>query len=190
MGWLASKNPLRWSERMDPAALARALQASADAGRQVLLEGGGGSLGPLSRDEAVGKLMATTATPEEKRARAFAAAQSRLPAFKQSAVAALQEEGPQLVKHYGSRSDGFYLRFLLFNEAFFDGAPKPEMALTMLLNYCRTPPLWSPHQSRLTPSMPGDSRVSVAYALGQASCRRSASSAGSTDSARRCCGRT
>ena len=87
---------------MDPAALARALQAS-DAGRQVLLEGRGGRLGPLSRDEAVGKLMATTATPEEERARALAAAQSRLPSFKQLAVAALQEEGPQLAKHYGSR---------------------------------------------------------------------------------------
>ena len=126
---------------MDPVALAQALQASADVSREVLLEGGGGKLGPLSRDEAVGKLMAMTATPEEKRARAFAAAQARLSAFKQSAVVALQEESPELAKHYGNRSDGFYLRFLLFDETFFDGAPKPEMALTMLLNYCRTPRL-------------------------------------------------
>jgi len=74
---------------------------------------------------------------EETRAtleRAAAAAQARLPAWKEAAIAALAKEG--LTKHYGSRPDAFYLRFLFFNEAYFDGK-KPEIALTMLLNYCR-----------------------------------------------------
>ena len=73
---------------------------------------------------------------QQRRAAAAAAALARLP-DSPAAVAALQEEGGALAANYAGRPDGFFLRFLQFNESFHRERPAPEQALTMLLNYCR-----------------------------------------------------
>eukprot|EP00746_Dinoflagellata_sp_MGD_P167172 gnl/MRDRNA2_/MRDRNA2_97592_c0_seq1.p1 gnl/MRDRNA2_/MRDRNA2_97592_c0~~gnl/MRDRNA2_/MRDRNA2_97592_c0_seq1.p1 ORF type:complete len:285 (+),score=58.32 gnl/MRDRNA2_/MRDRNA2_97592_c0_seq1:108-962(+) len=74
------------------------------------------------------------ASNSEKRAEAEEKANQRLLDFKKEALAALGKE-PELFKHFGDRSDGFFLRFLKFNEI--DPDEKPEDCIKMLLNYCR-----------------------------------------------------
>ena len=140
IGLLAKMNPLRWSEWGPPAAIAAQLRAEPDADRKVTVEvKGGPTIGTVTVASAIRQLqlpMPSSMTSEERMARAVAAATVRLPAFKQEAVAALRAESDVLATNYGSRPDGFYHRFLVFNEAFHHGG-SPEAALTMLLNYCR-----------------------------------------------------
>ena len=137
---LSKANPLRWSEWCEPSTLVAQLQAVKDQSRNVNVEVDDGTkLDSITIAAAIQRLqqpLPSSMTPEERRARASAAAAARLPAFKQAVVAALQEESAALATSYSTRPDGFYLRFLLFNEVFHHGG-KPEAASTMLLNYCR-----------------------------------------------------
>lgn len=133
-GLLASMNPMRWSGLETPERIAKVLrEEAAPSGRSVKLEDAGGTkFGPSSVAQAVAQMRGGEAARREA---ADHAAHHRLGDFKREVLAALANE-PALMRHYGARPDGFYLRFLVFNEQFYKGT-KPAEALRMLLNYSR-----------------------------------------------------
>ena len=95
---------------------------------QVKIESKSGrKLGPLASQRAIELLTSLSMTPADRIAWATERAKKRLPAFKLAAQKALSTD-TALHAHYGARADGFYLRFLQFNEVFpLTGDPDAEV---------------------------------------------------------------
>jgi hypothetical protein len=96
--------------------------------RPVKIESKSGrKLGPLASQRAIELLTSLSMTPADRIAWATERAKKRLPAFKLAAQKALSTD-TALHAHYGARADGFYLRFLQFNEVFpLTGDPDAEV---------------------------------------------------------------